>query len=176
MVRNHYYYPGYNGGELRGFGYFYPVVGETFDGVLNNINGFMVTEQDALDALESAAPGPVAEGCVGGGTGMICHGFKGSTGTASRVLSGEDGGYTVGVLVQANHGAREELTIAGIPFGREIQGCEQDIKTLSPTEGDGSIIAVVATDAPVLPWQLSKLCRRVALGIGKLGAGNSSGS
>lgn len=176
MVRNHYYYPSYNEGEVKGLGYFYPVVGETFDGRLNNINGFMVTEQDALDALDSAASGPVAEGCVGGGTGMICHGFKGGTGTASRVLKPEDGGYTVGVLVQANHGSRDELTIAGIPFGREVEGCEQVLKSRGPIEGDGSIIAIVATDAPVLPWQLSKLSRRVALGVGRLGAGNSSGS
>ena len=151
-------------------------MGETFDGKLNNINGFMVTEQDALDALESAASGPVAEGCVGGGTGMICHGFKGGTGTASRVLSAENGSYTVGVLVQANHGRRDELTIAGIPFGKEVEGCEQVTKSVAPIEGTGSIIAIVATDAPVLPWQLSNMSRRVALGVGKLGSGNSSGS
>lgn len=176
MIRNHYFYPGYHNGEIKGFGYFYPAVGETFDGLLNNINGFMVQEQDALDALESAHTGAIAEGNVGGGTGMICHGFKGGTGTASRVLPEEEGGYTVGVLVQANHGARQDLVIAGIPFGREIVGCQQDIKTMAPKEGDGSIIVVIATDAPVLPWQLSKLCRRAPLGIGKLGGGNASGS
>lgn len=176
LVKNKFYYPGYNHGEIDGFGYFYPTVAETFDGVLNNINGFQVGEDDALQALEKAHSGMIEEGCVGGGTGMICHGFKGGTGTASRVLSQEDGGYTVGVLVQANHGSREELQIAGIPFGKEIQGCQQDIKTLSPKEGDGSIIVVIATDAPILPWQLQKMCRRAPLGIGKLGSGNSNGS
>lgn len=176
MVRNHYFYPCFKGEEIKGLGYFYPVVGETFDGTLNNINGFMVAESDAMEALESAAAGPVAEGCVGGGTGMICHGFKGGTGTASRVLDEEEGGYTVGVLVQANHGSRDELTIAGIPFGKEIVNCDADIRSQAPKPGTGSIIVVIATDAPVLPWQLSKLCRRAPLGIGKLGAGNSTGS
>lgn len=176
MVKNNFYYPSYNQGEVKGLGYFYPVVGETFDGLLNNINGFMVTEDDALEALESAAPGFVREGCVGGGTGMVCHGFKGGTGTASRKLIPEEGGYTVGVLVQANHGKREDLTIAGIPFGREIQGYQREIKQLAPKPGDGSIIVVVATDAPVLPWQLRKLCKQVPLGIGRLGGGAASGS
>lgn len=178
MVKNHYYYPAFKEGkEVDGLGFFYPVVGETFDGALNNINGFRVKEEHALHALESAASGYVAEGNVGGGTGMRCHGFKGGTGTASRVLDEAEGGYTVGVLVQANHGTREELEIAGIPFGKEIVGCEQDIRSLGPKEGDGSIIVVVATDAPVLPWQLSKMCKRVPIGIGKLGGGfqNSSG-
>ncbi len=104
---------------------------------------------------------------------MICHEFKGGTGTASRIT--EDG-YTVGVLVQANHGKREDLNIAGIPFGKEIKGFDSEIKHLSPREGSGSIIVVIATDAPVLPWQLKKLCKRAPLGIGKLGAGNESGS
>lgn len=176
MVKNRFFYPGYNHGEIEGLGYFYPVVGETFDGVLNNINGFQVTEEDALAALDSAASGPVAEGCVGGGTGMICHEFKGGTGTASRIVEDGQDRWTVGVLVQANHGRRDELTIAGIPFGKEIEGYRPVIERWSPKPGDGSIIAVVATDAPVLPWQLNKLCRRVPLGIGNVGAGNGNGS
>ena len=177
MVKNRYFYPSYKEGkEVPGLGFFYPAVGETFDGALNNINGFQVKEEHALEALENASTGPVAEGNVGGGTGMRCHGFKGGTGTASRVLSEEDGGFTVGVLVQANHGTREELKIAGIPFGKEIVGHEQELRHLGPKEGDGSIIVVVATDAPILPWQLSKLCKRVPLGIGSLGGGYQNGS
>ena len=178
MYQNDFYFPvSRDGRKVPGLGYFYPAVGETFDGVLNNINGFMVEEEHALEALESAAPGFIAEGNVGGGTGMRCHGFKGGTGSASRVLSEEDGGYTVGVLVQANHGLREDLRIAGIPFGAEIKGYEQEVRRLAPNDGDGSIVVVVATDAPLLPWQLSKVCKRVPLGIGILGGGcqNNSG-
>lgn len=152
-----------------------PVVAETWDGFLNDINGFHVTKQDAFDAMESAAGGAVAEGNVGGGTGMICHGFKGGTGTASRVLTVEQGGYTVGALVQANYGRRSLLQIAGVPVGKEITD-------LMPTEGkadkdEGSIIVVVATDAPLLPHQLERIVKRVALGLGVVGGrgGNSSG-
>jgi len=152
-----------------------PVVAETWDGFLNDINGFHVSKQDAFDAMESARSGPVPEGNVGGGTGMICHGFKGGTGTASRVLPAADGGYTVGVLVQANYGRRPLLQIAGVPVGREISD-------LLPTPGradadQGSIIVVVATDAPLLPHQLERVARRVPLGIGAVGGrgGNSSG-
>lgn len=178
QVQNDYFYPicSQEGEEIPGFGYFYPVVAETFDGTLNNINGFKVSEADAMEALENAKSGPVAEGCVGGGTGMICHEFKGGTGTASRVVCGVNEDYTVGVLVQANYGAREELTIAGIPFGKEIKGCASRIEKVSPKAGTGSIIVIVATDAPLMPWQLSKLSRRAALGIGKCGGGNHSGS
>ena len=178
MFQNDFYFPAYRDGhEVPGMGFFYPIVGETFDGALNNINGFKVEEKHAIEALESAASGFVAEGNVGGGTGMRCHGFKGGTGTASRVLPEEDGGYTVGVLVQANHGLREDLRIAGIPFGAEIKGCKQEIQYMAPNNGDGSIIVIVATDAPILPWQLSKVCKRAPLGIGRLGGGcqNSSG-
>ena len=178
MLKNDYFYPLYkNGKEVPGIGYIYPAVGETFDGVLNNISGFQVEEKHAFEALENAASGYIAEGNVGGGTGMRCHGFKGGTGTASRVLPDEAGGFTVGVLVQANHGIREDLRISGIPFGLEIEGFEQDVKSLSPKDGDGSIVVVVATDAPLLPWQLSKVCKRVPLGIGNLGGGcqNNSG-
>lgn len=177
MVKNRYFYPSFKDGkEVDGLGFFYPAVGETFDGVLNNINGFKVKEENAFEALESAAGGFVAEGNVGGGTGMRCHEFKGGTGTSSRVLSEEDGGFTVGAIVQANHGTREEFRVAGIPFGKLIKGYDMDIKHLEPKPGDGSIIVVVATDAPVLPWQLSKMCRRVSLGIGNLGGGYQNGS
>lgn len=177
MVKNRYFYPSFKDGkEVDGLGFFYPAVGETFDGVLNNINGFKVKEENAFEALESAAGGFVAEGNVGGGTGMRCHEFKGGTGTASRVLSEEEGGFTVGAIVQANHGTREEFRVAGIPFGKLIKGYDMDIKHLEPKPGDGSIIVIVATDAPVLPWQLSKMCRRVSLGIGNLGGGYQNGS
>ena len=177
MVKNRYFYPSFKDGkEVDGLGFFYPAVGETFDGVLNNINGFKVKEENAFEALESAAGGFVAEGNVGGGTGMRCHEFKGGTGTSSRVLSEEEGGFTVGAIVQANHGTREEFRVAGIPFGKLIKGYDMDIKHLEPKPGDGSIIVVVATDAPVLPWQLSKMCRRVSLGIGNLGGGYQNGS
>lgn len=152
-----------------------PLVAETYDGFLNDINGFHVKKEHVFQALESATSGPVAEGNVGGGTGMIAHGFKGGIGTSSRVLSPNDGGYTVGVLVQANYGTRDQLRIAGVPVGKEITD-------LRPTpgkkeEGQGSIIVVVATDAPLLPHQLKRIIKRVALGIGVVGGRgeNSSG-
>jgi len=107
---------------------------------------------------------------------MRCHCFKGGTGTSSRVLTEEEGGYTVGVLVQANHGTREKLEIAGVPLGKEINNCDQIINTLGIKPGDGSIIVVVATDAPLSPIQLSKLCKRVPIGIGRLGGGYENGS
>ena len=152
-----------------------PVVAETWDGFLNDINGFHVTKQDAFDAMEAAKAGVVKEGNVGGGTGMICHAFKGGTGTSSRKLPADQGGYTVGVLVQANYGRRSLLQIAGVPVGKEISD-------LLPQEGkadkdEGSIIVVAATDAPLLPHQLERMVKRVALGIGVVGGrgGNSSG-
>jgi L-aminopeptidase/D-esterase-like protein len=133
------------------------VVAETWDGYLNDINGFHVKQEDVFAALEAARPGPVAEGNTGGGTGMVCYGFKGGTGTASRLLSGEDGGYTVGVLVQCNCGRRPQLTIAGVPVGKEIpEGTPRAGASLpgSERQGDvGSIIIVIATDAPLLPHQ-----------------------
>jgi L-aminopeptidase/D-esterase-like protein len=149
-----------------------PVVAETYDGRLNDINGFHVKRRHAFEALESAASGPVAEGNVGGGTGMICHQFKGGIGTSSRRLGEEEGGYTVGVLVQANYGLRPLLTIAGVPVGREIP----DLLPSISGEG-GSIIVVVATDAPLLPHQLKRLARRAPLGIARVGGvgGDSSG-
>lgn len=177
MLRNKYYQPlVVDGREIEGCGYFYPAVGETWDGILNDTNGFHVEESHAFEALETASTGPVREGNVGGGTGMLCHGFKGGTGTASRVLEEKDGGYTVGVLVQANHGSRDELTVAGIPLGQEIEGFLPINNTTAPKPGTGSIVAVVATDAPVIPMQLSKMCRRVSIGIGRLGSGYGNGS
>jgi D-aminopeptidase len=149
-----------------------PVVGETWDGVLNDINGFHVTTEDVFAALDSAGDGPVAEGGVGGGTGMICHGFKGGIGTASRVLPAAQGGFTVGVLVQANHGRRERFRVNGAPVGERIPVSlvPEPVAPEESTEpGGGSIIAVVATDAPASPTQLNRLAQRVGLGIARLG-------
>lgn len=152
-----------------------PVVAETWDGFLNDINGFHVTKADAFEAMESAKSGPVAEGNVGGGTGMIVHGFKGGTGTSSRKLDAQVGGYTVGVLVQANYGSRSLLSIAGVPVGKEITDLMPDAGRKDADQG--SIIVVLATDAPLLPHQLERMSKRVALGIGVMGGrgGNSSG-
>jgi D-aminopeptidase len=141
-----------------------PVVAETYDGYLNDVNGFHVKEGHVFEALDKANSGPVAEGNVGGGTGMICHGFKGGTGTASRKT---DDGYTVGVLVQANHGARKRLTIAGAPVGVELG--ERAARIDVPTQSKSSIIIVIATDAPLLPHQLKGLAKRASLGAGRVG-------
>ena len=148
-----------------------PVVAETWDGYLNDINGFHVKPEHVFEALDSARPGPVAEGNVGGGTGMICHEFKGGIGTASRKLAEKEGGYTVGVLVQCNYGLRRLLRIAGVPVGQEIR------EQLVWEQDTGSIIIVVATDAPLLPHQLKRLARRAALGLARNGSisGDSSG-
>src|SRR6267378_4308666 len=163
-----------------------PVVAETWDGGLNDINGFHVTKQDAWAAMDSARGGPVVEGSVGGGTGMVCNQFKGGIGTASRRLDQQDGGYTVGVLVQCNYGRRRALRIAGAPVGQEISdlvpcrapcgGPRSGVAAAIPPDV-GSIIIVVATDAPLLPQQLTRVARRAALGVGRLGgvASNSSG-
>ena len=147
-----------------------PVVAETWDGELNDINGFHVKPEDAFAAMEDARTGPIAEGNVGGGTGMICFEFKGGSGTASRKLPESFGGYTVGVLVQCNFGTRPLLRIAGVPVGQEIP---KD----SRRDDTGSIIVVVATDAPLLPHQMKRIARRVTLGLGRLGSisGNGSG-
>ncbi|HXX99961.1 MAG TPA: P1 family peptidase [Candidatus Limnocylindrales bacterium] len=154
-----------------------PVVAETWDGWLNDINGFHVKPEHVFHALESAHDGPVEEGAVGGGTGMICNGFKGGIGTASRKLSAKDGGYIIGVLVQCNYGSRQNFRVAGIPVGREIPS--EDPSAFAPTDitERGSIIVVVATDAPLLPHQLKRLARRVSLGLGRDGSisGNGSG-
>jgi L-aminopeptidase/D-esterase-like protein len=156
-----------------------PVVAETWDGWLNDINGFHVKPEHAFAALDGARAGPVAEGNVGGGTGMICYEFKGGIGTASRVVVDEGREYTVGVLVQANFGRRGELLIAGVPVGREIPE-EAAYAALAEKREDrdlGSIIVVVATDAPLLPHQLQRIARRVTMGIARTGAvaGNGSG-
>lgn len=177
MIQNKLYYPlVVDGKPIDGSGYFYPVVGETWDGILNDINGFHIKEEHVLEALESAKPGPVAEGNVGGGTGMVCHDFKGGTGTSSRVLPKEAGGYTVGILLQANHGTRELFELQGIKMQDKIIGAEHIYNSFMPKPGTGSIIVIVATDAPLSPIQLSKLCKRVPIGIGKLGSGYENGS
>ena len=154
-----------------------PVVAETYDGGLNDINGFHVTQEHVFAALNRTSTGPVAEGNVGGGTGMICHQFKGGIGTASRKLEDERGGTTIGVLVQANYGSRHTLTIAGVPVGREIADLKPVFHRQPHGPGGSSIIVVVATDAPLLPHQLKRLARRVPLGIARVGGmgANSSG-
>jgi D-aminopeptidase len=148
-----------------------PVVAETYDGYLNDTHGFHVRDEHVFAALDSAKSGAVAEGNVGGGTGMCCFEFKGGIGTASRTLAMRHENYTLGVLVQANFGNRLQLQVAGVPVGREIpEGAYRSRET-------GSIIIVVATDAPLLPHQLKRLARRAALGLARTGstAGNGSG-
>ena len=154
-----------------------PVVAETWDGWLNDINGFHVKTEHAFHAIDSAQAGPVEEGSVGGGTGMICNGFKGGIGTSSRLLEAKQGGYTVGALVQCNYGSRQNLRIAGIPVGREIPSGVPAAYQPSEISERGSIIVVIATDAPLLPHQLKRLARRVSLGLGRNGSisGNGSG-
>jgi len=154
-----------------------PVVAETYDGDLNDINGFHVKKEHVFDALNNAKSGKVDEGSVGGGTGMICHDFKGGTGTSSRKVTVGSKDYTLGVLVQANYGIRRTFTVAGVPVGKEITDLMPEIDPLKKDEDRGSIIVIVATDAPLLPHQLKRLARRVPIGISKMGgyAGNSSG-
>ena len=164
--------------DHTGYWWSLPVVAETYDGFLNDINGFHVKPQHAFEALESATPGAVTEGSVGGGTGMICNGFKGGIGTSSRVLDAKLGGYTVGVLVQCNYGRRQQLLIAGVPVGQEIPEGVPYAQASGPQRDEaGSIIIVVATDAPLLPHQLKRLARRAAMGLARMGsiAGNGSG-
>lgn len=149
-----------------------PVVAETWDGELNDINGFHVKPEHVYRALDGAKPGPVAEGNVGGGTGMIVHGFKGGTGTASRRVRVGEAAYAVGALVQANYGSRDQLTIAGIPVGREMP----DLMPRTGQNDAGSIIVVIATDAPLLAHQLKRIAERASLGIGRTGGLGSNGS
>jgi D-aminopeptidase len=164
-------------------GWSLPVVAETYDGWLNDINGMHVKPEHLWDALDAASDGPVAEGSVGGGTGMICHEFKGGIGTSSRALSEADGGWTVGVLVQANYGSRHLLRIDGVPVGElipcsEVPGFREERARLGQREpGDGSIIIVVATDAPLLPHQCERLAQRATIGLARVGGigANSSG-
>jgi len=155
--------------DMQGYWWSLPVVAETWDGYLNDINGFHVKPEDAFHAMDTASGGAVEEGSVGGGTGMICNEFKGGIGTASRVLDAKHGGYTVGVLVQCNYGRRDQLRIAGVPVGKEIPGHVYDDDT-------GSIIVVVATDAPLIPTQLKRVARRVSLGLGRDGSYSGDGS
>ena len=158
-----------------------PVVGETYDGLLNDINGFHVRSEHLRAALAAAASGPVAEGNVGGGTGMVCHEFKGGIGTASRLIPDDRGGYVVGVLVQANYGKRAWLRVDGVPVGEQIGVGEVpspwDAVVGAPAPGSGSIIVVVATDAPLLPHQCERLAQRAGLGIARAGGtgGHTSG-
>jgi D-aminopeptidase len=164
--------------DASGYWWSLPVVAETYDGYLNDVNGFHVKERHVFDALDGARPGAIAEGNVGGGTGMTCYGFKGGIGTASRKLDDRAGGYAVGVLVQANFGARRQLRIAGVPVGVEItEGMIGDNRAGPTTEDVGSIIIVVATDAPLLAHQLKRLARRASLGLARTGtvSGNGSG-
>jgi len=156
--------------DMEGYWWSLPVVAETWDGYLNDINGFHVKPEHALHALDNAHGGPVEEGNVGGGTGMICNEFKGGIGSSSRVLDEKHGGYTVGVLVQCNYGDRSQLRIAGVPVGKEIPE--------NPAYGrdQGSIIVVVATDAPLIPTQLKRVAKRVTLGLGRDGSYSGDGS
>lgn len=179
-MNEHHYYKAF----MNDYWYAYPVVAETYDGLFNDINGQHVQKEDVYKALDEAKSGAVDEGGVGGGTGMMCYSFKGGIGTASRVIDKKFGGYTVGVLVQANHGSRAQLTIAGVPVGKELQDTllpKFDQSTsFNPTKPEneiGSIIVILATDAPLLPNQLKRLAQRIPLGMAKTGAigGNGSG-
>lgn len=160
--------------------YTYPVVAETYDGFLNDIYGFHVKEKHVLEAIENSSSGQIAEGNVGGGTGMMCLGFKGGTGTSSRVLKIKDSSYTVGAIVQSNFGAKRNLSIAGVPVGYELKDTLNSVFKGPPKsrrqEGDGSIIVIVATDVPLLPHQLKRIAQRIPLGIGILGGRGSNGS
>lgn len=153
-----------------------PVVAECDDSRLNDSQGRHVSEQDVVDALEGATTGPVKEGTVGAGTGMVSYGFKGGIGTASRQLPKKEGGYTIGVLVNANHGRRPELMVAGIPVGRLYEAVPPVAQTLSPGQSEGSIIVVIATDAPLDGRQLTRLAKRAALGLARTGSTARHGS
>jgi D-aminopeptidase len=163
--------------DATGYWWSLPVVAETWDGWLNDINGFHVKPEHAFHAIDSAHAGPVEEGAVGGGTGMICNEFKGGIGTASRKIDAKFGGYTVGVLVQCNYGLRPNLRIAGVPVGKEIPEDPAYGSESFAQDDWGSIIVVVATDAPLVSHQLKRLARRVSLGLGRNGSisGNGSG-
>ncbi|MDB1111110.1 P1 family peptidase [Pseudomonas extremaustralis] len=152
-----------------------PVVMETYDGLLNDIWGQHVKPEHVRQALDNAASGPVQEGAVGGGTGMICHEFKGGIGTASRRLTAEQGGWTVGVLVQANHGKRQELRVDGYPVGRRLMDIPSPFAERG-TPGMGSIVVIIATDAPLLPHQCQRLAQRASIGIARTGGGTEDSS
>ena len=160
--------------------YTYPVVAETYDGFLNDIYGFHVKEKHVLEAIENSSSGQIAEGNIGGGTGMMCLGFKGGTGTSSRVLKIKDSSYTVGAIVQSNFGAKRNLSIAGVPVGIELKDTLNSVFNGPPKsrrqDGDGSIIVIIATDVPLLPHQLKRIAQRIPLGIGIVGGRGSNGS
>lgn len=163
--------------DPSGYWWSLPIVAETYDGFLNDVNGFHVKPNHVFDALDGAKTGAVPEGNVGGGTGMVCYGFKGGIGTASRKLDQNAGGYTVGVLVQANFGRRNQLRIAGVPVGTEItEGTRSSNLAGPPNEDVGSVIIVVATDAPLIAHQLKRLARRAALGVARTGSTSGDGS
>lgn len=154
-----------------------PVVAETADGWLNDMYAFHVKPEHVWEALESAKHGPLSEGNVGGGTGMICYEFKGGTGTSSRKLPERFGGYTVGALVQANFGRRYQLTVAGVPVGQYLTEEAVFTKGENPFQEQGSLIVILATDAPLLPYQLKRVAKRATLGMARTGSlgGNYSG-
>src|SRR6202795_691079 len=162
--------------DASGYWWSLPVVAETWDGWLNDVNGFHVKPEHAFHAIESAQSGHVDEGNVGGGTGMICSGYKGGIGTSSRKLAEKDGAYTIGVLVQCNFGSRQNLRIAGIPVGREISSEAPYASQPSEISERGSIIIDVATDAPLISTQLKRLAHRATLGLGRLGSISGDGS
>ena len=160
--------------------YIYPVVGETYDGFLNDIYGFHVQEKHVYEAIENAKSGPVAEGNIGGGTGMLTLGFKGGIGTSSRKVKINNKTYTLGAIVQSNFGSKRNLTISGVPIGKELKDTLNLVFNAPPAnkrqEGDGSIIVIVATDAPLFPHQLKRIAHRIPLGIGAVGGRGSNGS
>jgi len=163
--------------DASGYWWSLPVVAETWDGWLNDTNGFHVKPEHAFHAIDTAASGPVQEGSVGGGTGMICNSFKGGIGTSSRRFTIKGAGeYTVGVLVQCNYGTKNNLRIAGVPVGREIDAPMPYSETRFENQDRGSIIVIVATDAPLVSTQLKRLARRVSLGLGRDGSISGDGS
>jgi D-aminopeptidase len=161
-------------GELFDFSFGLPVAAETWDGYLNDIQGLHVKKEDVFEALDSAKGGPVAEGNVGGGTGMALYGFKGGNGTSSRIIKIDTATYTVGVFLQANFGGRNDLLVAGIPVGREIKGANAVLNRSK--KKDGSVIIIIATDAPLLPSQLKLVAKRAAMGIARTGSFAHNGS
>jgi D-aminopeptidase len=177
MDRNGYYAP-----FMKEYWYAYPVVAETYDGMLNDINGQHVRPEHVWQALDSARGGPVAEGSVGGGTGMICHGFKGGTGTSSRQVETSFGKFIVGVLVQANYGDRKEMRLAGLPIGQELLEVflptyNETSPSSAPKEREtGSIIVIIATNAPLNPTQCQRMARRASVGISRMGGKGGNGS
>lgn len=164
----------FSAGQVVDFSFGLPIVAETWDGILNDINGFHIKKEHVWQALDSATPGKIEEGNVGGGTGMILYEFKGGSGTASRIFTIDSVRYTLGVFVQANFGKRSELTIAGVPVGKEIQDLEPVID--EKRRKDGSIIVILATDAPLLPGQLKLVAKRITHGVARTGTYTHDGS